>query len=252
MGPYLNRPEVRRAIHAMELYEWKECSGPVNRALGHDNMIASRPLIVRLMDDHKVPVLVYNGQFDLICNHIGTEAYLSTMSAWSGLPEWLKQQRGQWVVDGNIAGYTKAYGKLTFLLVLGGSHMCPMDVPKQAFDMIHRFMSGKNFEDEYPGVNVPFTPTVPYIPGDVIHDEASPHKDHPHNDAAADAPIANSALALQDEQEEGPNLLLLVAIVGCVLLLVAWVTRAKRRDGYEAIQGSYLHHQSDVLLRGED
>jgi carboxypeptidase D len=244
MGPYLNRPEVRRAIHAMELYEWKECSGPVNRALGHDNMIASRPLIVRLMDEHKIPVLVYNGQFDLICNHIGTEAYLSTMGAWSGLPEWLKARRGQWIVDGTIAGYTKAYDKLTFLIVLGGSHMCPMDVPKQTYDMVHRFMSGKKFEDEYPSVNVPFTPTVPYIPGDVVPDESP--KTKPHNVAAAEAPIITSAIP--QDQQQAPNPFLLLAIIGCVLLLVACVARTKRREGYEVLPGG--NHQSDVLLRG--
>jgi len=170
MGEYLNKKEVRKAIHAAELYTWHECSGPVNRELGKDNMKAARPLIVKALDEFKLPVLIYNGQWDLICNHVGTEAYLSTMIAYKDLEKFLGSRRAVWNVGGEIAGYVKhaAGTKLTFLLVLGGSHMAPMDRPKQCYDMIYRFMNGKAFNDEETMVDLPFTPTVPYIPGDVV------------------------------------------------------------------------------------
>jgi len=182
MKQYLNSAKVRKAIHAVELFEWNECSGPVNMALGKDNMIAARPKIAEMMDRFDVPVLIYNGQFDLICNHVGTEAYLSTMRIYKDLEKFLASRRAVWNVDGEIAGYVKhAKGtKLTFLLVLGGSHMCPMDKPKQTHDMINRFMSGKDFNDEETMVDLPFTPTVPYIPGDVVNASRKPHYDPYH------------------------------------------------------------------------
>jgi len=243
MGVFLNKPQVRRAIHAMELYVWKECSGPVNRALGKDNMIASRPLLALLMDKYHIPILVYNGQMDLICNHVGTEAYLSTMSVWSGLAGWLRARRASWTVDGKIAGYVKNSGDLTFLIVLGGSHMAPMDQPQQSYDMIRRFMNGKKFDDEYPTVSVPFTPTVPYIPGDTITD---PH----HPDAADVAPIVEVAANLPEGSSWAPYLVLclLIALVVGVGYAVKF-----RKSGYSPIGDGYkssseYDHSSDHLL----
>jgi len=249
MGPYLNRPEVRRALHAMELYEWKECSGPVNRALGRDNMIATRPIIVKLMDEYNVPILVYNGQFDFICNHVGTEAYLSTMSAWTGLPDWLKTRRGIWNVNKKIAGYVKASGNLTFLLVLGGSHMVPMDVPEQTYDMIRRFMSGKQFDDEYPTVNVPFTPTVPYIPGDTVPDK--------HYDASRE--VLSNIEAFNVKSSDGAFLgFALPLLLFCVIFVsVVYYLFNNKRSEYqsvaevtETVDTAEQFQSSDILLHG--
>eukprot|EP00456_Euglypha_rotunda_P030423 TRINITY_DN2371_c0_g1_i9.p1 TRINITY_DN2371_c0_g1~~TRINITY_DN2371_c0_g1_i9.p1 ORF type:complete len:280 (+),score=21.01 TRINITY_DN2371_c0_g1_i9:340-1179(+) len=194
MGLFLNSKEIRKAIHSVELFEWHECSGPVNRYLGKDNMKASRPLIVKAMDTHKLPVLVYNGQFDLICNHVGTEAYLSTMIAYKDLEKFLASRRAVWNVGGEIAGYVKhAEGtKLTFLLVLGGSHMAPMDRPKQCYDMIHRFMNGRGYNDEETLVALPFTPTVPFIPGDVVTVNDTEEDERKHSKPPGDLVTENA------------------------------------------------------------
>lgn len=173
---YLNRHDVRRAIHTSERYEWHECSGPANRALQGDNMISSRELLTALMDTYHMPILVYNGQFDLICNHVGTEAYLSTMQ-WKGLKDWSSSSRKVWSVDGEIAGYVKAARELTFLIVLGGSHMAPMDKPAQALDMIQRFMQKQSFADLQTAIDIPFSPTVPLIPGDDYESRAATAED---------------------------------------------------------------------------
>lgn len=39
--------------------------------------------VIRVLDVHKVPMLFYNGQFDLICNHLGTETLLNLLT-WTG------------------------------------------------------------------------------------------------------------------------------------------------------------------------
>jgi carboxypeptidase C (cathepsin A) len=60
-------------------------------------------------------VVSYSGQFNIICNHLGTEKMLSKL-AWLGKNEWLKSQPGIWLVDKQPAGYIKTYKNLQSLL----------------------------------------------------------------------------------------------------------------------------------------
>lgn len=46
-----------------------------------------------------IRVLLYSGQYDIICNHLGTEKVLNELE-WSGQSEWLKAQPGVWFVEG--------------------------------------------------------------------------------------------------------------------------------------------------------
>merc|ERR1740129_1854688 len=56
-------------------------------------------------------------------------------------------RRAQWVSGSRLAGYVKRGGNLTFLMVLGGSHMVPMDKRPQTYDMLQRFLTNRPFED---------------------------------------------------------------------------------------------------------
>ena len=94
-------------------------------------------------------LLCVAGQWDLVCNHLGTEAMLQAMP-WSGSPSFTERNGGIWTLNGSIpAGYVRASDddRLTFLVVLGGSHMVPMDVPHAAFDMMERFIKKKSYFD---------------------------------------------------------------------------------------------------------
>jgi len=142
---YLDNPKVRLALHAYHtLHHWSECSMPVWFALSGDYMSESRHTLPHILSN--IPVLVYNGQFVLICNHLGTEEYLNAMK-WPSQRDFIEAQRYTWTPDGVTAGYSKSAGRLTFLVILGGSHMVPMDKPPQTLDMINRFLRGERFND---------------------------------------------------------------------------------------------------------
>jgi len=89
-------------------------------------------------------VLIYSGQYDITCNHLGTEKMLEELQ-WAGRDAWVQAQPGVWLVDKQPAGYIKTYKNLQSLLVLNAGHMVPMDVPKHAFDMIARFLADQDF-----------------------------------------------------------------------------------------------------------
>jgi carboxypeptidase D len=195
---YLNRADVREALHVAHNAEWHECNMEVNGQLAHENMVASRPLLITLMDRWHLPVLLYNGQFDLICNHAGMEAFLNTMMSWKGYEAFVSANRAIWRVDGEIAGYVTTGQQLTIAVVLGGSHMCPIDKPTQTLDMVRRFMTGRSLEDEKTAALLDFTPTTPFIPGDAIP---------PHHDSATRATTAGAkAMHLSVSEAEGETM----------------------------------------------
>lgn len=91
--------------------------------------------------------------------------------------DWREAERALWIVDGEGAGQHQQLGNLSFLIVKGAGecscrlcyvhvpcvtsyqrlvcdnlllvkgHLMPMDKPKEALDMVHRFLSGKSFAD---------------------------------------------------------------------------------------------------------
>ena len=121
-----------------------ECDDGVNNALAGDNFLNSSKLLPNLIKNIKV--LLYSGQFDMICNHLGTEKILATIE-WNGKDRFLNSTRDVWEVNGRTGGYVKAHGNLQYLLVVGASHMVPLDQPDAALDMITRFLNGTSFAD---------------------------------------------------------------------------------------------------------
>jgi carboxypeptidase C (cathepsin A) len=112
---YLNRPEVRKAIHAIDTpHRYVECSDPPFNALSHqDGKGVTNELINLLNND--VRVLIYSGQYDMICNHLGTEKALLEL-AWKDQASYLATQPGVWIVDRQPAGYIKAFKNLQHLI----------------------------------------------------------------------------------------------------------------------------------------
>ncbi|GAM20248.1 hypothetical protein SAMD00019534_034230, partial [Acytostelium subglobosum LB1] len=144
---YLSDSKVRLAIHVDNATysaptEWSECNETSSQFLTNIDE-SSLHLFPYLLANLRV--LVYNGQFDIICNHVGTQEYLSAMQ-WNGAAQWANQERSMWFAekDGSLqtAGYFKGpVQNLTFMLVLGGSHMVPMDEPEFSFEMISKFVT---------------------------------------------------------------------------------------------------------------
>eukprot|EP00761_Pharyngomonas_kirbyi_P011133 gb/GECH01011157.1/.p1 GENE.gb/GECH01011157.1/~~gb/GECH01011157.1/.p1 ORF type:complete len:551 (+),score=96.17 gb/GECH01011157.1/:1-1653(+) len=152
MVSYLNRADVRDAINAPSSKDkpYSTCSDPVYKALKHTMYNSTKEMIANMVEDQGLRVLFYNGQFDWICNHVGTTYLLDDMSKWSGVDEFKTANRTTWVYsDPDIttpAGYAKTHGNVTYVTVLGGSHMVPYDVPRQSLDMFTRFLKNETFD----------------------------------------------------------------------------------------------------------
>jgi carboxypeptidase C (cathepsin A) len=74
--------------------------------------------------DRGVDVLLYVGAYDWVCNWVGVERMVKTLS-WKDSEEFHKQEWRKWYVDTTIpeAGRVKNAGGLTFLLINGAGHL---------------------------------------------------------------------------------------------------------------------------------
>ena len=141
MEAYMNRADVRAALHATSSSKqrFQECADPPYLALQHQDGLGATPALVTVLDKG-VQVLIFTGQFDLVCNHLGVEALLAALP-WTGQADWQKAETSVWVVDRSPAGYVKVARNLQALVVLDSGHMVPMDQPARALDMFTKFLS---------------------------------------------------------------------------------------------------------------
>ncbi|KAL3530508.1 hypothetical protein ACH5RR_009830 [Cinchona calisaya] len=140
MESFLNKKSVRDALGVGDI-EFVSCSSYVYQAMITDWMRNLEVGIPALVEDG-IKVLVYAGEYDLICNWLGNSRWVHAME-WSGQKDFGAAPTTPFTVDGVEAGLHKNHGPLTFLKVYNAGHMVPMDQPKASLIMIQNWMQGK-------------------------------------------------------------------------------------------------------------
>lgn len=142
---YMNSNVVKKALHiAPHLPAWTLCSDEVSAGYKREfgTMVKFYQM---LMSSAKKPrILLYNGDIDMACNFLGDEWFVNDLG------KELVVARRAWLVkdkDGyeQIAGYVKQFERINFLTVKGAGHMVPSDKPKEAFQMLNRFINDLPF-----------------------------------------------------------------------------------------------------------
>ncbi|KAL7688151.1 putative peptidase S10, serine carboxypeptidase, alpha/Beta hydrolase [Plasmopara halstedii] len=146
---YMNKADVRKALHGNEdnNYRFNMCSSEVHKALLAFDGVSTLDKLSSLLQKG-VRVLFYNGQWDMMCNHYGTEKLLLNLE-WNGSEAYQQAPKYTWRVQGHHipAGFAQQGGNLTYLVVAGAGHAVPMDVPDVAADMLYRFVNKLAFTD---------------------------------------------------------------------------------------------------------
>lgn len=138
---YLNQKEVMEAL-GVEVDSYESCNFDVNRnfLLAGDWMKPYHKAVIELLES-KVPILIYAGDKDFICNWLGNQAWTDKLP-WSGHEEFAKQKIKSWTVGKKQAGEVKNFEHFTYLRIFGGGHMVPYDQPKASLDMVNRWIGG--------------------------------------------------------------------------------------------------------------
>ena len=109
------RKDVTTALHATgKSTGWVECDSAVHIALTNQNSQSSVTLMPNILE--KIPVLLFAGDQDLICNYVGIEALISALT-WNGGTGLGKVQTQSWTVDGTPAGTWVTSRGLTYVKV---------------------------------------------------------------------------------------------------------------------------------------
>ncbi|CAI6338718.1 unnamed protein product [Periconia digitata] len=143
--PYLRSPDVVAALHINpdKKTGWQECNGAVS---GHFRAKKSAPSITFLPELlSQVEIVLFSGDQDLICNHLGTESMIDSME-WNGgkgfqLSPNVYAPRHDWTFEGEPAGTYQQARNLTYVVFYNSSHMVPFDFPRRTRDMLDRFMN---------------------------------------------------------------------------------------------------------------
>lgn len=147
ISDYLNQPEVISALGA-EVSNYESCNFDINRnfLFAGDWFQPFHRLVPSLLE--KIPVLIYAGDADYICNWLGNQAWTEALE-WPGKKGFNKAQlEGLKVGDDKKAddyGKVKSSGNFTFMRIYGAGHMVPMDQPEASSDFFNRWLSGEWF-----------------------------------------------------------------------------------------------------------
>ncbi|BGP12232.1 hypothetical protein JCM10213_007490 [Rhodosporidiobolus nylandii] len=153
MQPYLSRDDVKTSFHATRHGgPWLECNGQVGAQFYTPTSSPSVSLLPSLLE--KVPILMFAGAEDLICNHVGIERMIDKLE-WNGATGFGNATEEDWVVNGKKAGTWTTARNMTYVKVNEASHMVPYDQPLAAHDMFLRFLGVSLLSAAGPAAQVP-------------------------------------------------------------------------------------------------
>ncbi|KAI5059310.1 hypothetical protein GOP47_0025629 [Adiantum capillus-veneris] len=142
---FLNSDDVQETLGITDGYEWVACSSSVYDAMMLDWMRNAEKGIPSLLENN-IQVLVYAGEYDLVCNWLGNFRWVSAMN-WSDQQGFVEKNFTSFMVNGEEFAAVKSYGALSFMKMYNAGHMVPMDQPKAALEMMRRWTRGLSLED---------------------------------------------------------------------------------------------------------
>ncbi|NIM13994.1 MAG: hypothetical protein GTO45_18265 [Candidatus Aminicenantes bacterium] len=157
-GKYKNNPNptVKECLHVDDSITWvtADDEGPVTEALVDDAMADAAHLLPALFKNYRV--LMYTGNFDLICGFTGTEYILWNLDRFSPdrqqewvkrwLEKWRTLHRKVWVLPPNqTLGYIKHYDNVTQVNIPQAGHLVPIAQPEVSRTMINNWIFKRPF-----------------------------------------------------------------------------------------------------------
>ncbi|ELU44191.1 serine carboxypeptidase [Rhizoctonia solani AG-1 IA] len=145
INTFLDRPETRKALGVHpSIGNYTGCSRDVGVRFSAslDHFHSNQWYVAGLLE-RGIKVLVYVGTYDWICNWVGNQKWVMALD-WTGSAEFTAQKDRNWIVESQVAGFTRSANGLTFATVDAAGHMVPYDKPKEALAMLSRWLEGKD------------------------------------------------------------------------------------------------------------
>ncbi|KAH9427081.1 hypothetical protein DERP_014340 [Dermatophagoides pteronyssinus] len=128
---YLNRPATREALHISSHAKSQWELNIINYTTIYQDMTSQ----VKELIDAGLKGLIYNGDFDTVCNYLGDRWFVESLG-YKADTEYLP-----WKYNNQIGGFRQRYGKLIYQTIMGSGHMAPMDQPGPSQAMFNEFLT---------------------------------------------------------------------------------------------------------------
>lgn len=238
--PYLRRSDVTEAlnINPDKKSGWEECSGAVSSTFSARNSVPAVQLLPELLESG-LPILLFSGDKDIICNHIGTEELIHNMK-WNGgtgfeISPGVWAPRHDWTFEDEPAGIYQYARNLTYVLFYNASHMVPYDLPRQSRDMLDRFI-------KVDIASIGGSPADSRIDGEKLPQTSV--GGHPNSTAAEQQEKAKMKQTEWKAYTKSGQAVLVIVIIGVsVWGFFIWRSRQRHR-GYQGVQQSGMTSRS--------
>lgn len=119
---YLNKKDVMEALGVETVDTYDSCNFDINRnfLFNGDWMQPFHLLVPGILE--QIPVLIYAGDADFICNWLGNEAWSNELE-WPGHKDFKSTKLSPLKADGKEYGKVKSSGNFTFMQIYGAGHM---------------------------------------------------------------------------------------------------------------------------------
>jgi len=230
--PWLRRQDVISALHINpdKKTGWTECNGAVSSHFRARNSKPSIEFLPELLA--QVPIVLFSGDQDLICNHLGTESLIDRMS-WNGgrgfeISPGVVAPRQDWTFEGEPAGTYQEARNLTYVVFYNSSHMVPFDYPRRTRDMLDRFLG----VDISPIGGNPSDSRIDGEKGPLVSVGSHPNSTKAEEDKTKELKEAE----WKAYYRSGEVALVVVVILASLFGFFVWRDR-RRRAGYKNVDG---------------
>ncbi|RDA89767.1 hypothetical protein CP533_3572 [Ophiocordyceps camponoti-saundersi (nom. inval.)] len=144
---WLNLAEVQKALGVEVVEKWETCNSTTGADVQRtgDGAKSLQKQVVQLLEK-KIPVLVFAGDGDYICNWLGNRDWTNALE-WSGREAFNKAETKALSVASD--GKEKEYGNiksadgLSFVRIFDAGHFAIRDQSEGTLDLVDRFMKGE-------------------------------------------------------------------------------------------------------------
>ncbi|KAK5278911.1 hypothetical protein LTR40_008529, partial [Exophiala xenobiotica] len=145
ISKWLNDKSVMKAL-GVEVDGYDSCNFDINRnfLFQGDWMKPYHRLVPDLIE--KMPVLIYAGDADFICNWLGNKAWSEALE-YPDHKKFASASMKDLKLDGNgrKIGEVKSHGNFTFMRLHAGGHMVPLDQPEASLEFFNRWLAKEWF-----------------------------------------------------------------------------------------------------------
>ncbi|KAL2620780.1 hypothetical protein R1flu_000985 [Riccia fluitans] len=139
LSPVVNRKSTKLALGAELTITWEDCTDFVDLAFYNQTMQSTKYMVEYALT--KLPVLLYQGQFDLQDGVASNEQWMRKIE-WSGISDFWASERRVWENGGVTAGHVRTHGNLSHVVIVGAGHLVPADQGLRSQVMLEAWISG--------------------------------------------------------------------------------------------------------------